>query len=72
MRVRCGTGDPCKLFVGDRLARGRIDLIRDQEQSMDRYGRILALVKVHGVDLGVALIQAGLARPWEGKRLPWC
>ena len=61
-----------KLFVGDRLARGRVELERDQRRPKDRYGRTLALVRVDGVDLGEALIQAGLARPWEGKRRPWC
>ncbi|MCZ8312355.1 MAG: thermonuclease family protein [Magnetospirillum sp.] len=61
-----------KLFIVDRLARGRIELVRDQKRPRDRYGRTLALVKVDGVDLGEALIQAGLARPWEGKRRAWC
>jgi micrococcal nuclease len=61
-----------KLFVGDRLARGRVELVRDQKRPRDRYGRTLALVRVDGVDLGEALILAGLARPWEGKRRPWC
>jgi micrococcal nuclease len=61
-----------KLFVIDRLARGRVDLVRDQKRPKDRYGRTLALVRVDGVDLGEALIQAGLARPWEGKRRGWC
>ncbi len=61
-----------KLFVVDRLARGRVELVRDQKRPRDRYGRTLALVKVDGVDLGEALVAAGLARPWEGKRRPWC
>jgi endonuclease YncB( thermonuclease family) len=39
-----------KLFVGDRLARGRVVLERDQKRPRDRYGRTLALVKVDGVD----------------------
>ncbi len=61
-----------KLFVVDRLARGRVELVRDQKRSRDRYGRTLALVRVDGVDLGEQLIRAGLARPWEGKRRAWC
>ncbi|MCA3083112.1 MAG: thermonuclease family protein [Rhodocyclaceae bacterium] len=61
-----------KLFVVDRLARGRVVLERDQKRPRDRYGRTLALVKVDGVDLGEMLVQAGLARPWDGKRRPWC
>jgi micrococcal nuclease len=65
-----------KLFVVDRLARGRVVLERDQKRLRDRYGRALALVRrdiyVAGVDLGEMLIQAGLARAWDGKRRPWC
>ncbi len=61
-----------KLFVVDRLARGRVELVRDQKRPRDRYGRTLALVRVDGVDLGEALVAAGLARPWDGKRRGWC
>ncbi|MFN8705023.1 MAG: thermonuclease family protein [Rhodospirillales bacterium] len=61
-----------KLFVVDRLARGRVELVRDQKRPRDRYGRTLAFVKVDGADLGEALIAAGLARQWDGKRRPWC
>lgn len=61
-----------KLFVVDRLARGRVELVRDQKRPRDRYGRTLALVKVDGVDLGEALVTAGLARAWDGRRRPWC
>jgi micrococcal nuclease len=38
----------------------------------DRYGRTLARVAVGGADLGEALIAAGLARRWDGRRRPWC
>jgi micrococcal nuclease len=38
----------------------------------DRYGRTLALVSVDSQDLGEALIAAGLARRWDGRRHPWC
>lgn len=38
----------------------------------DRYGRDLAYVRADGRDLGESLIAAGLARPWTGRRLPWC
>lgn len=60
-----------KLFVVDRLTRGRVELVRDQKRPRDQYGRTLALVRVDGVDLGEALVAAGLARLWEGKRRPW-
>lgn len=41
-------------------------------EGLDRYGRVLARMERGGEDLGEALIARGLARPWEGKRRPWC
>lgn len=39
----------------------------------DRYGRALRIVQVDGVDVGEALIGAGLARSYDGKkRQGWC
>lgn len=38
----------------------------------DRYGRTIGWVFVDGRDLGGLLIEAGLARPWRGRREPWC
>lgn len=38
----------------------------------DAYGRTIAYVRVDGRDLGEALIAEGLARPWRGRRQPWC
>jgi endonuclease YncB( thermonuclease family) len=40
--------------------------------GQDRYGRTLAHVYVGGADAGETLIAAGLVRPWEGRRRPWC
>lgn len=39
---------------------------------IDRYGRTIAYVVVDGRDLGETLIAEGLARPWRGRREPWC
>jgi micrococcal nuclease len=39
---------------------------------IDRYGRTIAFVIVDGRDLGETLIADGLARPWRGRREPWC
>jgi len=39
---------------------------------IDRYGRTVAYVLIDGRDLGEALIAEGLARPWRGRREPWC
>ena len=38
----------------------------------DRYGRTLAVISVRGDDVGKTMIADGLARPWKGKRQPWC
>ena len=38
----------------------------------DRYGRLLAEVSLDGVDVGDALVAQGVARPWRGRREPWC
>lgn len=38
----------------------------------DRYGRTIAFVLIDGRDLGETLIAEGLARPWRGRREPWC
>lgn len=40
--------------------------------GQDRYGRTLATVKVDGKDAGQALVAAGLARVWTGRREGWC
>ena len=41
--------------------------------ARDRYGRALRYVQVNGADVGEALIGAGLARSYDGKkRLGWC
>lgn len=39
---------------------------------VDRYGRAVAHIIVDGRDLGQTLISEGLARPWRGRREPWC
>lgn len=38
----------------------------------DSYGRVIALLTLDGRDLGEILIADGLARPWRGRREPWC
>lgn len=38
----------------------------------DRYGRVLATIRVAGRDVGDFLIEEGLARPWPNGREFWC
>ena len=42
------------------------------DRDTDRYGRKLRVVERNGVSLGGMLVSEGLARPWEGRRRPWC
>ncbi len=38
----------------------------------DRHGRTLAVISIDGRDVGQLLVDERLARPWTGKREPWC
>lgn len=65
----CDLGYQARAFAEQFLV-GDISLERADRK--DKYGRTLARVSVGGRDLGDALIAQGLARPWEGRRRPWC
>lgn len=41
-------------------------------RDTDRYGRKLRIVTRNGTSVGSVLVAEGLARPWEGRRRPWC
>lgn len=58
-----------KEFTRVWLAKGHVTI---KQTGIDRSGRVLATVERNGEDLGEALIKAKLARPWVGKRQPWC
>ena len=44
----------------------------DTGRMVDAYGRTLALISTGGRDVGTILMQQGHARPWTGRRMPWC
>lgn len=46
--------------------------LRMIDRDTDRYGRKLLILSRHGRSLGDQLVAEGLARPWEGRRRPWC
>lgn len=48
------------------------DLVRLDRKGEDAYGRMLAHVRIDGADVGALLVSEGLARPWTGRREPWC
>ena len=76
LRGRCGAE---KALAEDALARlealagGKSVRLRRVEN--DKYaGRVLAdIVTDDGIDLGAAMLESGLARPYDGSaRAPWC
>jgi endonuclease YncB( thermonuclease family) len=42
------------------------------DRDRDSYGRLLRNVSVNGADVGEAMVSAGVAREWVGRREPWC
>ncbi|MBS9720142.1 thermonuclease family protein [Tianweitania sp. BSSL-BM11] len=64
-----------KARLAKLLASGKITLHRGDPQDgrlKDRHGRTLATITVDGRDVGDILVEEGLARPWSGRREPWC
>ena len=68
-------GNAATAMLRKLLSKGRVTVARGDPQSgrmIDKYGRTLGTVYIDGHDAGALLIGAGLARPWTGKRQPWC
>lgn len=59
--------DRLKVLIG-----GRRVLLVLHDRDHDRHGRLLAEVWVDGQPVGPQLVKEGLARPWTGRRAPWC
>ena len=65
--------------LGDRATQRLIRLVNSGEVTLstigrdeDGYRRKLRIVKVDGVSVGDTLVGEGLARWYEGGRMPWC
>lgn len=68
-------GHVAKRRMDELLKSGRLQVtVGDPKdgRKIDRHGRTLATISINGVDVGETLISEGLARPWTGKRQPWC
>ncbi|TCD04353.1 thermonuclease family protein [Erythrobacteraceae bacterium CFH 75059] len=70
---RCAAERRRAVAARDRL----VELLRSgrpviRRTGTDRHGRTLARVSVNGRDVGTVLVREGHARPWEGRRRPWC
>ncbi len=65
------TAEAARRFVVERLGAGEVALF---DIGHDKYGgRVIARVEAAGLDLGAALIDAGLARAYDGGARPgWC
>lgn len=64
-------GDRATARLRQILQSGTISL-RPVDRDEDQYGRKLRIVMVDGESVGEALVDAGLARWYEGGRRPWC
>ena len=51
------------------IANQPVEIVRD---SLDQYGRTLAVLRINGQDVGDQLVAEGLARTWSGRRESWC
>lgn len=74
-RARC----PAERTLGDQATSEARRLLATAREvpirpigKRDRYGRTLAHVDVDGRDFGEHMIGSELARPWRGRREPWC
>ena len=74
-RARC----TAERTLGDRATQAARTLVSQAQRlefrptgRIDRYGRTIAFVVIDGHDMGETLIAEGLARPWRGRREPWC
>lgn len=68
-------GNLAKARLKALMGAGAVRLVRGDPADgrlKDRHGRTLALVYAGGVEVGAVLVSEGLARPWTGRRLPWC
>ncbi|MBB3909757.1 thermonuclease family protein [Sphingomonas desiccabilis] len=70
---------PSEAELGERATQRLADLLNGGQfelkkgaRDIDRHGRKLRVLVRDGRSLGDQLVSEGLARPWEGRRRPWC
>ncbi|MDB5550558.1 MAG: hypothetical protein JWL86_542 [Rhizobium sp.] len=64
-------GERATIRLSELLSGGRLTMVREN-RDLDKYGRKLRVVIRDGRSIGKRLVSEGLARPWTGKRRPWC
>ncbi|MBN9471077.1 MAG: thermonuclease family protein [Bosea sp.] len=65
-------GDRAKHRLAELLSEAPFSLEGYGSRDRDRYGRLLRVVYQNGRSVGQILVAEGLARPWHGRRRPWC
>ena len=65
-------GDRATVRLAELLSAGPFTVRSFGSRDEDRYGRQLRVVMRDGRSIGGMLVDAGLARPWQGRRRPWC
>jgi endonuclease YncB( thermonuclease family) len=65
-------GDRATRRLVEILNSSTVSIVRKGSRDVDQYGRSLRLVLIDGRSAGGILVSEGLARPWTGKRRPWC
>lgn len=69
-RCEAEAAERSRQYLAGLLGRGPVELY---QLRRDKYGRALALVVAHGIDVPARMIEAGHARPYAGaRRLSWC
>lgn len=65
-------GERAKHRLAELLGAAAFTMTGYDSRDRDRYGRALRVVHQDGRSVGSVLVSEGLARPWEGRRRPWC
>lgn len=67
-------GERASEFAHEAMPDGTTVTVLYDDRRQDKYGRLLArIVLPNGRDYGQSLIEAGLAKPYEGeKKTKWC
>lgn len=69
---RCASERDLAARAKSRLAELMTGARGIERQGIDRYGRTLAVITTDKGSINEALIVENLARPWQGRRQPWC
>ena len=70
-------GGPAEVALAHRASARLLQLLSSGPFTVDtggedRYGRVLATIRIGGRDVGDILIEEGLARRWPNGREFWC